>query len=519
MKRDIIIDVQPSEIVTALLEDGRLMELSREPQATEVFAVGNIYYGRVKKLVPSLNAAFIDVGFEKEGFLHYSDLGNTFYTIQSYAEKIRQDGRLTALNRFTIQKDCPVNGHIGDAVKIGDSVLVQVTKEPINSKGPRLSAEISFAGRNMVLMPFDNKVHISSKITSNSEKNRLKKILKEILPNGYGVIVRTLAVGKEQSELEEELKILIERWRQTAHTLQKAKPVSLVIEEMGRTIGNMRDSFTTEYNSIQVNDEAFCKEIKQYMRMYIPHAARLVHLYKSDQPIFDAFDVTRQTKSGFGKVVSFKGGGYLYLEATEALFSIDVNSGSKRLKDSQEDNAFQFNMLAAEEIAHQLRLRDIGGQIVVDFIDMFQKKHLQDLHEYMISLLKDDRAKHNVLPLSKFCLMEITRQRVRPAVVVDVRETCPTCLGKGKIQAPVDLVGETEREVVNMLHRYPKGLRLHVHPYIYAYMDKGLFSTILRWKIRYGVKVIADQSLGILEHKFYDMNNKEIITPIQSNKS
>lgn len=509
MKSDIIIDVQQEQITTALLEDGRLMELSKESRAENVFAVGNIYYGRVKKLIPSLNAAFVDIGSEKEGFLHYSDLGSAFNTIQAYANKIRKDSRLTAINRFTLQPNCPSKGQIADVMKVGDMVLVQVMKESINSKGPKLTSEISFAGRNMVLMPFSTEILISSKIRKGSEKTRLKRIVKEILPNGYGVIVRTLAEGKEREDLEKELKMLIERWRDAAHTLQKVESISLIIEEMGRTLGNIRDTLTTAYNSVQVNDESVYKEIRQYLKMYVPHATKLVHFYKDEQPIFDHFDVTRQTKSGFGRVVNFKGGGYLFMEATEALFSVDVNSGSKKLKDDQEENAFQFNMLAAEEIAHQLRLRDIGGIIVIDFIDMFKKKHLQQLHEYMITLLKTDRATHNVLPLSKFCLMQITRQRIRPAVTVNVREVCPTCLGKGKIQAPIYFIDEVEQSIKTLYEAEGRGLRLHVHPFIFAFLSKGVLGgKKTAWRLKYGIHLIENQSVGVLQYQFYNKNRE-----------
>ena len=460
MKSELIVDVQPQEIAIALTEDDRLQEVSREQ----------------------------------------------FRTLQTYVNKAVTDRRrVPSLQRTPRQPEVGKSGNIGDVLKVGDPVLVQVSKEPINTKGPRLTAEISIAGRNMVLIPLADGVMVSQKIKRESERSRLKQLITSIKPQGFGVIVRTVAEDKRVAELDSELRLLVQRWEDTVKSLQQKEPVSLVSEELGRTIGVIRDVFSPDFTTIQVNDKAIYDEVRQYVELIAPDSAKIVKLYDGTQPIFDKFDITRQMKTGLGRVVGFKHGGYLIIDRTEALFSIDVNSGSKKLYEDQEENAFQFNMLAAEELVHQLRLRDIGGIIIVDFIDMDSKEHQQQLYDYVRKLMSHDRAKHNVLPLSKFGLMQITRQRVRPAVEVDVMEVCPTCMGKGKIQPSILFTDQVEEEIGHYYERYGKGLRLHLHPYVYSYVCRGWFNSLkCQWRRRYGVRVVENQSLGMLEMRFCD---------------
>lgn len=515
MKSELVVDVRPEEISIALTENDRLMEVSKEAREEETFAVGNIYWGRVKKVMPALNAVFVDVGYEKEAFLHYLDLGSKFLCLQQFTEQARANkGRKPSLDKAVGQKEVGKEGNIQDYLKVGQELLVQVTKEPINTKGPRLTAEISMAGRNIVLMPLGEKVMVSSKIRSEGEKSRLKQLVRGIKPAHFGVIVRTQAEGKRAADLDAEMKLLLKRWDETVARLQKAKGVSLVTEEIGRTIGVIRDIFTPEsFSAIHVNDAAMFQEIQQYVGLIAPEAANLVHLYQSAEPIFDHFQITRQMKTGLGRTVGFKNGGYLIMERTEALFSIDVNSGSKKLGQDQEDNAFQCNMLAADEIAHQLRLRDIGGIIIVDFIDMDSAEHRQRLFEHMRTLMKNDRARHNVLQLSKFGLMQITRQRVRMAVEVDVTEECPTCHGNGRVEPSILFTDKLEEECERYNEQFGSGLTLRIHPYLYAYVTKGLFWKTLAWKWRwqYGIRVVPSEVLGMLEYMFLSKD----LTPLR----
>ena len=519
MKSELIIDVHPDEIAIALTEDDRLQEIRREKRNVDTFAVGNIYYGRVKKVMPALNAVFVDVGYEKEAFLHYLDLGSNFLTLQKFITRTVSDRRrLPSMRSIDKQPECGKDGQIGDYLHVGDTLLVQVTKEPINTKGPRLTAEISLAGRNMVLMPMGDKVMVSNKIRRDSERNRLRKLVQQVRPQGYGVIVRTVAEGALLEDLDSELNILVRKWEDALRLLQTKQPVSLICEEIGRTTGIIRDLFSPEFNTIQVNDQGVYDEVREYVELISPESAKIVKLYTGDQPIFDKYDITRQLKTGLGRTVGFKNGGYLIIEKTEALFSIDVNSGSKKVYADQEQNAFHYNMLAAEEIVHQLRLRDIGGIIIVDYIDMDSKDHQQQLYEYMRKLMAHDRARHNILPLSKFGLMQITRQRVRPAVEMDVTEVCPTCHGKGRIQSSINFAEQLEQEIDLMFRQYGKGLRLHVHPYVYAYATRGLMSLKLRWWWHYGITLQQNQGLGMMEYHFHNAKGQEVSRPeVESN--
>ncbi len=507
MKSELIVDVQPDEIAIALTEDGRLQEISREKRNQDNFSVGNIYYGRVKKVMPALNAVFVDVGHEKEAFLHYLDLGSQFLTMQSYVTKATSDRRkVPAVTRVQRQPEVGKEGQIADILHVGDQLLVQVSKEPINTKGPRLTAEISIAGRNIVLIPFADKVMVSSKIKKESERSRLKQLLQSIKPQGFGIIVRTVAEDKRVAELDNELSLLVRRWEEAVRVLQQTtkKDIFRVSEELGRTIGLIRDIFSPDFTSIQINDEGIYNEVRQYVELIAPECVKMVKYYKLKQPIFDKYDITRQTKTGLGRTVGFKHGGYLYIDKTEALFAIGVNSGSKKLYEDQEENAFQFNMLAADEIAHQLRLRDIGGIIIIDFIDMDTKEHQDQLYDRMRELMSNDRAKHNVLPLSKFGLMQITRQRVRPAVEMNVQEVCPMCLGKGKVQPTILFTDNIEDQLIHYREEHPEGrISLSLHPYVYSYVIRGYWGRSLQWQWRrkYHVEVIEDQSLGMLETK------------------
>lgn len=525
MKSELIVDVQPDEIAIALTEDGRLQEINREKRDVDNFAVGNIYYGRVKKIMPALNAAFVDVGYEKEAFLHYLDLGSEFLTTRSYVTKAVSDRRkIPSMAKEPHQKDVGKDGQIADVLKVGDMLLVQVSKEPINTKGPRLTAEISIAGRNMVLIPFAEKVMVSGKIKRESERSRLKQLLQSIKPQGYGVIVRTLAEDKRVAELDNELRLLVKRWEDTVRMLQTPKPqpqklpskskdaeVRLVTQELGRTIGIIRDVFSPDFEAIRVNDETVVAEVRQYVELIAPEAVKVVGLYTGKQPIFDHYDITRQLKTGLGRTVGFKNGGYLVIDKTEALFSIDVNSGSKKLYEDQEENAFQYNLMAAEEIVHQLRLRDIGGIIIIDFIDLDSKEHQEQLYQRMRELMSRDRARHNVLPLSKFGLMQITRQRVRPAVEMNVMEVCPMCLGKGKVQPSILFTDQVEEQIEHMREHFSGTLFVSLHPYVYAYVTRGLFSSLARkWKKRFGVRVMENQSLGLLEMRFTDAKGQTL---------
>ncbi|MBP3756045.1 MAG: Rne/Rng family ribonuclease [Prevotella sp.] len=515
MTSEVIIDAGQKEISIALLEDKRLVEYQNEPREAS-FSVGNIYLAKVKKLMPGLNACFVDVGYERDAFLHYLDLGNQFNSYAKYLKQVQSDRRrLFPIAKAQKQPDLKKDGSIQTTLTGGQEVLVQIVKEPISTKGPRLTCELSFAGRYMVLMPFNDKVSVSSKIRSAEERARLKQLVQSILPKNFGVIVRTVAQGKRVAELDAEMKVLVKRWNDAITKVQKSQKLpQLVFEETGRAVAMMRDLFNPTYENIYVNDEEICTAVRHYVSQIAPEKAGIVKLYTGKLPIFDNFDVTKQLKSGFGKTVNYKHGAYLIIEHTEAMHVIDVNSGNRTKKENgQEQNALETNLGAADEIARQLRLRDMGGIIVVDFIDMNLAEDRQMLYERMCEKMKNDRARHNILPLSKFGLMQITRQRVRPAVDVNVEETCPACFGTGKIKSSILFTDQLEHKIDYLVNKI--GIRrfsLHVHPYVAAYINQGMISLKRRWQMKYGfgVRIIPSQKLAMLQYEFYDSNRQFI---------
>ena len=515
MKSELIVDVTAADVTIALLEDGRLVNLQKESRSIE-YAVGDIYLAKVKKLMPGLNAAFVNVGYEKDAFLHYLDLGASFNSYSEFMDALLADKKkLPAISRMKLKPEIDKHGSVADTLKPGQELLVQIVKEPISSKGPRLTTELSFTGRYLVLTPFSDKISISQKIKSPQEKQRLRQLIESIKPKNYGVIIRTSAEGKRVAELNYELKTLIECFESACLKAQRSTAPALVFEEQNRAVGMLRDVFSPSFEAIHVNDPEIHAEILKYVALIAPERRDIVKLYSSQVPIFDHFSVTRQIKSSFGKTVSFKSGAYIIIEHTEALHVVDVNSGNRsKASNDQESNALEVNLRAADEIARQLRLRDMGGIIVVDFIDMAKSEHRQQLYEHMKEIMANDRARHNILPLSKFGLMQITRQRVRPAMDMVVTEDCPSCHGSGHVQ-PSILFTDTLYEKLEYLVQDLKmrDFVMYIHPYVDAYIKKGiLFNTYRKWRSQLGrtFKIMPDESLGYLEYKVFDSKRNEI---------
>lgn len=514
MSNEVIIDTQKKEISIALLEDGKLTEFQRE-ELQQSYSVGNMYLAKVKKLMPGLNACFVDVGYERDAFLHFLDLGMNYFSYQKYLKQIRNTKRAIPISKAKVQPVLEKDKAIQEVLSVGDEVLVQIAKEPISTKGPRINCELNFAGRFLILMPFDNKISVSTKIRSSAERKRLTQLISSILPNNFGVIVRTVAEGKKAAELDQELKSLIKRWETTIQSVRKCtKYPKLVYEETSRAVGLLRDLFSPEFEAIHVNNSDTFNEIKDYLKVIAPEKENIVKLYNGQISIFDKFAVTKQIKSSFGRTVTFKHGAYLIIEHTEALHVIDVNSGNRSKNSAnQETGAIDVNIGAADEIARQLRLRDMGGIIIVDFIDMTQAEHREQLYKHMVEIMKKDRSRHNILPLSKFGLMQITRQRVRPVMDITVEETCPSCFGTGHIKSSLLFTDTLERKLKTLVMELGHAkLRLYVHPYVYAYINQGIISLKKKWKMKYGlgVKICPDQSLAILQYRFVDTHGDEI---------
>ncbi|HDP55409.1 MAG TPA: Rne/Rng family ribonuclease [Bacteroidetes bacterium] len=516
MNTELIIDVRSSEVAIALLEDKQLVELNKEKSNIQ-FSVGDIYLGKVKKIMPGLNAAFIDVGYEKDAFLHYLDLGPQFRSFNKFLQVAQtKKGKTVPLPKFKLEPEIDKDGKISNVLTSGQTVLVQIAKEPISTKGPRLSAEISIAGRNIVLLPFSDKVSISQKITSTEERKRLKRLLESIIPKNFGVIVRTAAEGKKVAILDAELRSLIKKWEMAYEKLKNSQPPSLIVSELKRTSAIIRDMLNVSFNSIYVNDDSIYNDIKEYISTIAPEKEKIVKLYSGKVPIFENFGIEKQIKGLFGKTVSFKSGAYLIIEHTEALHVIDVNSGNRsKAGNDQETNALEVNLAAAEEVTRQLRLRDMGGIIVVDFIDMHLNDNRQMLFDRMKELMSKDRTKHNILPLSKFGLMQITRQRVRPEMHIETLEKCPTCKGSGEIKPAILLDEEIENRLAFIVNdKDVKKLILKTHPFVAAYLTKGIFSKRYKWSKRYkcSLRVVPISSFSFLEYHFLDQNENRIET-------
>lgn len=507
MKYDLIIDSRPSEVVIALLSDGLLIELHKEKHDNN-FSVGDIYLGKVRKTVPGLNASFVNVGYEKDGFLHYLDLGPQFNSFKKFTRKaIDQKLNTASLKNFKKEKSLEKEGKINEALKGGDLILTQISKEPISTKGPRLTSEISLAGRYMVLLPFSDRVSISQKIADPEEKARLRKLIKSIKPHGFGVIIRTVATGKKVAELDRDLKNLYKKWQIISKKLKDAQPNTKILGELNRSAAILRDLLSAKFNNIYVNSAEIQEELKEYLSRISPDQEKIVKLHKKDTPIFQEHNVTKQIKGAFGKNVTMKKGTYLVIEHTEALHVIDVNSGKKvDSKKDQEANALAVNLEAAEEVARQLRLRDMGGIIVVDFIDMKQEKNRKLLTEKMKEAMSSDKAKHHVLPPTKFGLVQITRQRVRPEMNIDTQESCPMCSGKGRIDSSLLLIDQIETKLHNLTETQKGNIHISTHPFVASYINKkeGWFSPSIskNWSKQFGRKIIitGDERLHLLQY-------------------
>ncbi len=514
MNRELIIDSNASEVSIALLEDKTLVELHKE-QNNNRFAVGDIFLGKVGKIMPGLNAAFVDVGYERDAFLHYLDLGPQIKTYNNFVKLgLLGKSQHIAFDKFRLEKDIEKTGKINQVLTSGQQLLVQIAKEPISTKGPRISTEISFAGRFLVLLPFSNKISISQKIKSKEERIRLKRLILSIKPNNYGVIIRTVAEHKKVAELDTDLRDLISKWEKITKKLPHITAPRKVLSELDRTSTILRDNLNESFNSVHINDSVLYEEAKNLINTIAPEKADIVKRYKGRTPIFEFYGIEKQLRNSFGKTVTIKSGVYLIIEHTEALHVIDVNSGHRVNKDnSQEENALEVNLEAAAEVARQLRLRDMGGIIVVDFIDMQVAKNRRTLHNMFKEEMAKDRAKHTILPPSRFGLIQITRQRVRPEMKVPVLEQCPVCKGTGEIKSSLIVIDDIENNLNYLIQdQNEKNLTLAVHPFIAAYLTNRGNSIRFKWFLKYKrwIKIKEMKNFHLLEFVFLNSNNEVI---------
>ena len=514
MNRELIVRSSSDAVDFALLKDGKLIELHKE-EDNNSFSVGDIFLAKIRKPVTGLNAAFVNVGYEKDAFLHYHDLGPQLASMLKFIKQART-GKLKdfSLKDFPFEKDIDKNGSINEVIKANQSLLVQIVKEPISTKGPRISSELSIAGRYLVMVPFSDRVSVSQKIESSEEKSRLKRLVKSIKPKGFGVIIRTVAEGKKVAELDKDLQNLLHKWTAMCKSLHKAEHPSKVLVELNRASSILRDIFNDSFTGIHVDDETLYDNIKDYLQEIAPQKESIVKLYSGSAPIFEKYGIERQIKTSFGKTATMSKGAYLVIEHTEALHVIDVNSGNRSNKaKNQEDTALEVNMLAASEIARQLRLRDMGGIIVVDFIDMTRGDHRRKLFDHLRDEMKDDRAKHKILPPSKFGLVQITRQRVRPEMNIKTSEENPNGSGK-EVEAPIVLIDKINFDLERIMKgpNKNKSIVLNIHPFIAAYLTQGFPSIRQKWYLDYKkwVKIQPRDAYTYLEYRFKDKEGKTL---------
>ncbi len=515
MSFELIINSKPTEVDIALLKDKKLIELHKE-KLNKDFSVGDIYLGKVRKVIPSLNAAFVDVGYEKDAFLHYLDLGPQYLSMKKYFEgTVKGTQKAANLSYNKIEKDIDKNGKISDVVSANQLITVQIAKEPISTKGPRLSAEVTLAGRYIVLVPFSDKISISQKIKDPAEKERLKRLISSIKPKNFGVIIRTVAQDRKVAELDQDMSDLMSKWEELYKSLKGSAPVKRVLGEMNRTSTVLRDLLTEEFTNIQVNDSEMYEEIKTYVQTIAPKKVGIVKNYTGKVNIFEQLGITKQIKASFGKKVMLSSGAYLIIEHTEAMHVIDVNSGNRKASiQNQEQNAFETNIEVAHEIARVLRLRDMGGIVAIDFIDMHKRENNQKLFETLREAMRADRAKHNIIPPTRFGVIELTRQRVRPVTDIKTAESCPTCKGSGEVESTTLIIDEIENSLRFYIEEY-KGndLTLNVHPFIEAYLKKGIKNIQRTWFLTHKkwipVKGVVDYTL--LKYEFVNSKNEPII--------
>lgn len=513
MKRNLVIQSTSTGLDIALLEDEKLVEFHQDV-ANQEYLVGDIYLGRIKKILPGLNACFVDIGHEKNAFLHYHDLGPYILNFNDFTKKAIKSSRIIEdISSFTSHPEIDKNGSIQDVLNVDEPIVVQIVKEPISTKGHRVTSQITITGRYFVLIPFSSGLAVSKRIRDVHEKKRLQNVFQKVKPENFGLIIRTAAENQEIRLLEKDFNHVYSKWLEIARNLNQNK-LKLLGEE-NKAMSILREMLNDTFDSIVVDNKQTFKQLHAYLSEISPDKKNILKLNTDLVPLFEQYKIDRQIKSLFGKIVNFGKGSYLVIEHTEAMTVIDINSGTKTAKDTdREENVLHVNMEAAEEIARQLRLRDIGGLIIVDFIDMRSTENQRILLEHMRNLMKRDKTKHVCLPLSKFGLMEITRERVRPVIDLASNETCPVCRGTGQVKPTTLIIDDIEHSLNFICSELKiKYLVLKVHPFVASFLKKNLISKRIRWVLKYKtwISVISSPNMHLLDYKFLDRKGNDIL--------
>ncbi len=487
MKKQIVINAATAETRIVLLEDDRVAEVFVERPESER-NVGDMYLGKVRKVLNGISAAFVDIGWEQDGFLHFNDVG----TLYEIADEDDENGNGNGNGNG--------GGRRGNVARVnlqaGQEILVQVTKEPMGGKGPRVTSQISLPGRFVVLVPYEQSIGVSRKIPSPREKRRLKKIAKSLQGEGYGLIVRTVAMEKDEATLRDDIERLVNLWHRIETKSRTAKAPERIYKEVTLASSVIRDLFGPEIDHLIVDSKTLHKEIADYLKGVSPQLLERVELYQDKLPIFDHYEIESEIEKGLRRKVWLEGGGHILIEHTEAMVTIDVNSGRYVGKSNHEENSLKVNLRAAREICRQLRLRDIGGIIAIDFIDLVEEKNRKKLYDEMKKELKRDRAKLDVAPIGAFGLMLLTRQRIRPSLVHALKEPCKACNGTGMVATRETVITELERWIARYLyHTRKRRIKVVVHPTLQKHLTEGgLKSKINRLMLRYKlfIRLVGD---------------------------
>lgn len=543
MRKEIIINATANEIRIAITEDGRLAELFVETPEKER-SVGDIYLGKIAKVMPGIRAAFIDLGLKQDAFLHFSDIGNSFTEYSSLIGdedsdididednegeditgdrenqtseiKTHQPNKTTQsvsqVKRQGLKEDG--RGRSIPDLKRGQDILVQVTKEPIGKKGVRVTSEVSLPGRFLVLLPYDGKIGVSKKLQNFKEKRRLRRIVRSMLPETFGVIIRTVAQEQDEAALKQDIENLLTTWRDIEKSIKSEEAPALVYKDMATTSSVIRDLFSESVDRIIIDSKKLYKEIRLYVKSVSPELVDKIELYKEREPIFDTFEVEKEIVAALSRKVWLKSGGYIIIEQTEAMFVVDVNSGRYAAKRDQELNSLRTNLEASREICRQLRLRDIGGIIVIDFIDLEDEKNRKKVYDELRKEFRRDRSKVTVLPMTEIGIVQITRQRIRQNILSSFSEPCPVCGGGGLVESKSSIGNHIERWIRRFKSEsHEFRLKLYVHSSIAHYLREGTLSRLTKLMFRYRliINIEEEEKLSPAEfHCFSYKQNKDI---------
>lgn len=490
MKKEIILSVSSTETRIAILEDSQLVEIYVERPENERM-VGDIYLGKVENIIKGIQAAFVEVGLEKNGFLPFADIGSRVGDYSGFSETIHKlDG-----GRNFQKKSAQINS----TLKEKQELLIQITKEPIGSKGPRVTTDISLPGRLLVLVPHDNQVGVSRKISDQKERRRLRMLAKSLRPEGFGIIMRTVAVGKDLQTIKADLESLVNKWSKISQKAKKSKAPVLIHKDVDMASSIIRDIFTPDIDLLIIDSRKDFNRIKKYIHDVAPKLTEKVQYYNKKRPLFDLYNIEQEIEKSLSRKVWLKSGGHIIFDHTEAMVVVDVNSGKSVSQKNHELNALKTDMEAAKEIARQLRLRDIGGIIVIDFIDLRDMKNRTKLLNTFRAELKKDRAAFDILPMSDFGLIQLTRERIRPSLLYRYSEECPRCQGLGRIPAKSSIITQLERRIQQIKFEDKRHLLvLYVNPVLEDYLTEGLFSRIrnLMFKHKVNIRIQSDPDMA-----------------------